>query len=364
MLSQSQIAQYLLHADLISAESIVDGNVTIVEASRRNRNFKAISDTGPSYLLKQSASGTNGGTVAHESQVYRFLQSEPRNASFRPHLPRYYHYDEEHGILILELLRDAKDFRDYHTQLGHFPTTVAAELGRGLSALHCLPVTEDQTCPLFANRLPWVLALHRPGLDLFRQVSHANLQLIRIIQNTPDFPQLLDGLRQEWRMNSLVHHDIKWDNCLVSRRAKSTRTSAVTIVDWEFAALGDNCWDAGAIFSNYLSVWLFSIPVSGEEPPDRFLELAKYPLERMQPAIRAYWDAYARGMRLDAADSEAHLLRAVKYAGARLLQTGIEQMQYSTHLSGNVICLLQLSLNIMHRPQEAIVHLLGIPLRP
>jgi hypothetical protein len=38
-------------------------------------------------------------------------------------------------------------------------------------------------------------------------------------------------------------------------------------------------------------------------------------------------------------------------------------MQMAMELSGNVVCLLQLSLNMLRRPQEAMVHLLGIPLR-
>ncbi len=53
-------------------------------------------------------------------------------------------------------------------------------------------------------------------------------------------------------------------------------------------------------------------------------------------------------------------MRATRYAAARLIQTGFEQMQHSTHLTGNLVCLLQLSLNIMSRPQEAMVQLLGI----
>jgi hypothetical protein len=52
----------------------------------------------------------------------------------------------------------------------------------------------------------------------------------------------------------------------------------------------------------------------------------------------------------------------VKYAAARLVQTGYEHMQHSSHVTGNIICLLQLSLNIMQRPSEAIAHLLGISL--
>ena len=100
--------------------------------------------------------------------------------------------------------------------------------------------------------------------------------------------------------------------------------------------------------------------MTGEEPPDRYLELAQYPLEPMQPAIRAYWRAYARGMELQPQAAHEFLTRSMRYAAARLIQTGFEQMQRSAHLTGNQVCLLQLSLNIMRTPQEAIVHLLGI----
>ncbi len=125
--------------------------------------------------------------------------------------------------------------------------------------------------------------------------------------------------------------------------------------------MGDPCWDVGAVFGGYLSFWLLSIPITGETPPDRFLELAQYPLEKMQPAIRSFWRAYVRRMDLDAAASNQWLLRASKYGAARLVQTAFEQMQHSMQLIGNVMCFLQLGLNIMQRPQEAAVQLLGIP---
>jgi hypothetical protein len=44
------------------------------------------------------------------------------------------------------------------------------------------------------------------------------------------------------------------------------------------------------------------------------------------------------------------------------VQTGFEQMQMAHKPTGNTICMLQLSLNIMRRPQEASARLLGIPI--
>ncbi len=365
MLAQSEVAGFLLQRQLLSAATIVDGDLMVEEASRRNRNFKVICKTGPSYLLKQGFSQNGQATVGHESTVYKRLERTLPDSALRAHLPRYCGYDAGDGVLIIELLRDAQDFREYHSQRGHFSVRMAAALGRALSDLHVAKyqgLTGDDEDG-WMGRIPWVLSLNRPGLSLFRDISLANIQLIRILQNTPGFPEMLNELRIGWRVDSLIHHDIKWDNCLIFPLQDSKRKFGLKLVDWEFAGLGDSCWDAGAILSNYLSFWLFSIPVSGEEPPDHFLELAQHPLDHMQPAIRAYWQAYVHGLRLGPEQSDERLLRAVRYAGARLVQTGFERMQHANALTGNLICLLQLSLNVMERPHEAIVHLLGIPLK-
>jgi hypothetical protein len=365
MLTQPEVAQYLLQGEFITAASVVDEDLRIVEASRRNRNFKVIRERGPSYLLKQGLDSNGRATVAHESIIYKYMETATGGEAFRPFLPGCHHYDANTGVLILELLTGFQDIREYHTLRGTFSITVAAALGRALSSLHSLDVsslaaTSDSS---FAGRPPWALTLHRPGIGVFRDTSSANMQLIRIVQNTPGFSCALDELREGWRINSLVHNDIKWDNCLVFFSSHSNRKVDLKLVDWEFARLGDFCWDVGSVFSNYLSFWLFSIPVSGQDPPDRFLDLAQYPLERMQPAIRSYWQSYVCGMGFGLVESEEYLLRSMKYAAARLVQTGYEHMHHSAHLTGNIICLLQLSLNIMQRPYEAIAHLLGISLK-
>lgn len=364
MLAQSQIGRYLLDGGYLSADAFVDGSVRIVEVSRRNRNFKVFSDRGRSYLVKQGISQPGKMTVAHESGVYRRLDVMPGIDRFRPHLPAFHGYDDSQGILILELLEDAEDFREYHMRRGRFSTKIAAALGAALSALHRLPLptewkSTDYNLPV---RIPWVLGIHQPGINIFRDTCAANMQLIRIIQSTPELVLMLDQLREGWRSNGLIHNDIKWDNCLAFPNLGSNREIRLKVVDWEFAGIGDTCWDAGAVFGNYLSSWLFSVPVSGDEPPDRFLDLAQYPLERMQPAIRAYWQAYVKGMELSRVDAEERLLRAVRYGAARIIQTGYEHMQHSMRLTGNLICLLQLAVNITQRPRDAIAHLLGIPL--
>ena len=168
----------------------------------------------------------------------------------------------------------------------------------------------------FPDRPPWVLSIHRPGIWLLRDTSRANIELVRIIQNAAGFPELLDETRALWRSDSMIHNDVKFDNCLVGSLSRGGRTTRVKIVDWEFAGRGDACWDAGAVLSAYLAFWLSSIPVTGDAPPDRFLELARYPLSKIQPAIRAFWREYIRGMGLDPVAADEWLLRRPIRRGA------------------------------------------------
>jgi len=59
---------------------------------------------------------------------------------------------------------------------------------------------------------------------------------------------------------------------------------------------------------------------------------------------------------------DTFLIRSVRYAGARLVQTAYEQGQTSSLLTSNIVVLLQLALNILQRPADAAFALLGIPL--
>ena len=192
----------------------------------------------------------------------------------------------------------------------------------------------------FPDRAPWVLLIHRPGIWLLRDTSRANIELVRIIQNAAGFPELLDETRALWRSDSMIHNDVKFDNCLVGSLSRGGRTTHVKIVDWEFAGRGDACWDAGAVLARVPRVLVVVHSRDGQRAPRPVPRLARYPLSKIQPAIRAFWREYIRGMGLDPVAADEWLLRTVRYAAARLLQTGFEQMQKTAVLTGNVICLI------------------------
>jgi hypothetical protein len=79
----------------------------------------------------------------------------------------------------------------------------------------------------------------------------------------------------------------------------------------------------------------------------------------MQPAIGQFWAAYQSTSGDQA--KERSVLRAVRFAGVRLIQMAVEDAQSASELRAHTVCLLQLGMNVLQRPTEAATLLLGLP---
>jgi len=241
---------------------------------------------------------------------------------------------------------------------------LARRIGSALAELHKL-IASDRAGALFRHGVtadpPWVLSVHRPNVAVLGQISSANLKLVKTIQQYPGFAESLERLSLEWKKDRLIHFDIKSDN-LITVRGPSGRWTQLMLVDWELVGLGDACWDIGSVFADYLGRWLFSIPQTEGNMPERVLELSGRQLVKMQRALRAFWGEYLERMALGQ-DVDHWLIRSVEYSAARLLQRCYEQLQLSVDLTPTSIRFLQITQNMLQRPAETAVRLLGLPLQ-
>lgn len=354
-LLHADVAGYALARELVAAARIVDGDLIVRNLSSRNRVYALESRDGPSWLLKQGAGQTGARMVANEARAYATLYAleEP----IRQYLAPWRGYDPDRGVMALELLENAVSLRALHQRPGSPPVEPAHRLGHALGLVHRSTMLAE-THPA-GGWLPPGLLLHRPGVELLHEGSAAAIELVKTIQRTRGFPERLDELRLQWQARAFVHLDLKWDNCL----AWSEDHDRLALIDWEAAGIGDPCWDIGSALSSYLSLWISSVPIAGQTPPERFALLAERPLSDMQPAIRACWEGYLDGLGLAPAATDGWLLHAVRLAAARLVLSAFETAQVSIQLTGASMLHLQLALNMLERPHEAAVHLFGIRLR-
>jgi hypothetical protein len=367
MMTSEQVVSYLQKEALIDSRTVVMGGLSIIDSSRRNLNLQVRSSDGPSYLFKQGLGPGRRATIAHEAKVYALFSGRLPEWDFTAFVPRFYQYNQAVNALVLELVRDAHTLREHHIERRRFSTRLAALLGKALAGLHRLDVaakTGAHCWEGFNGLIPWILSVHRPGLNLFHDFSQASIEVIKIVQAHEGFCQQLDTLRSTWCVETFIHNDLKWDNCLVHAGEGSKRATQMKIIDWELANFGDPAWDVGSALAEYLGFWLLSIPITGETPPEQWIALAQFPLEDMQPAMRAFWTSYARHSQSGEVAASRLLYKAMQFSAARLIQIAMEQTQMTAQLTGNTLAILQVSYNILTAPQQAIVHLLGIPSNP
>ncbi len=362
ILNLQNLVYYLLERGLVTRESVVNGAVEISEIARRNSNFRVRQRNGPGYFLKQARSAEPEAlrTLRAEAQCYELIAKHECFADVAEIAPHFHSYDQRRAVLTTELLDAAETITEHHFRNNSFPVEAADQLGRAFGNYHRKatmnpPANHDG---IFPRRTAWALSLHEMNFAMAPNLSGGIHQMLSMIRQFPQFGTALEKLKTEWRFDTLIHGDIKWENCVVC--PGSNGDLRLKIVDWEMADWGDSCWDLAAIFSAYLSFWVQSLPMDGLANLGALVAQARFPIEKTHPAIRAFWGAYTDCRAVSGQEAQDLLRRTVQYTGARNLQTAFEFLQLSPQANASTILLLQLSMNILAEPEDASRELLGI----
>jgi aminoglycoside phosphotransferase (APT) family kinase protein len=349
MLEQSDIAHYLLSLGLVKPRAVIEEDLTVVDASRRNRVFLAATRGGPTYAVKQGSART-AATLAHEASVLRVLTGVPALAH---HVPAVLHEDADAAVLVLRTPGGARDWADHHGT-GRFPRVPARVLGRTLAAVHRVPADSIEELPEGFDRM-WGLSLPEPPHERLLDMSAGAQDLVARVQASRAVCERLDELRATIGDGAFVHGDLRWENCLAVAGGGSRRRTGVLLVDWELAGRGTAAFDAGTVLAEYLQSWVGSIPIVTPGDPGRLVAHASHPLRRMQPAMQGFWEAY-RG----ALPRPPALERVVELTAVRLLQTAVERAQGLSAASAHVVTLVQVAGNMLRDPDDAAAALLGL----
>jgi hypothetical protein len=358
-LTASNLAPNLIARGLITAQSVVDGDFTIIEAGRRNRNFKVVREKAPGLFVKQvkSTAADAISTWQREVAFYQLVASQPAFAAFSGIVPKLIDAHPSTYSLTVELLPGAENLTEYHARVSDYPAPIGEMLGRGLGAYHSRAssiVSVAAAVPLFPRQLPWILNIGFPE-DPLPQFGAIGQQFSGLLQQYPEILPRLMMVRQEWMIDSLIHGDMKWDNCLVFRREDDSED--VSVVDWELADLGDAAWDAGSIFASYLTYYLFTLPPS--QSPEQAQAEAQTRLARLRPALAAFWGSYARTRGLQSALAGQYLRKCVRFAAAKLIQVAFEYVINFQQVNANTGALIYIARNIFQESERAIQELTG-----
>lgn len=363
-LTVAALPHYLIARGLVSPSSIVDGDFAIVEAARRNRNFKVLRSGGPGLFVKQIRQPELQAvhTLEREAACYRMVQAIPELAPLARLLPGFIDHDPARALLIVDLLPDGENVTEHHMRLGTFPPEIGRLLGRGLAAYHAGlagHLAGRAEAAVFPRQVHWILTLEATGYATLEPMGGAAAQLAALLRQAPEISQRLAALARQWRADSLIHGDMKWDNCLIHPGPDGE--PLLRIVDWELADLGDASWDVGSIVQSYLVYLLLTTPPAPGLPPEVLLERVLQRLGEIRPALRAFWESYAEARGFALAASRSYLERCLRFAAARLIVTIVEHMNGQPQLTQEAFAMLLASLRLLRDPGRAATDLTGLP---
>lgn len=354
-LTASNLVHYLIERDTVDINSLMDGQFMVIEAGRRNRNFKVFQKADLGLFIKQikAIDPIENATLRREAECYRLAQ---QYADWSALMPRFVDHDPARHCLTVGLLDAAENLTEFHWRLQQFPTTIGELLGDALGRFHQITsdhLVESVARTLFPKRIPWIFAFHRDN----NRVSEAVISLGEIVRKNENLHLSMDRLRDQWRFSGVIHGDTKWDNCVVYMNASNQQ--CLKIVDWELVDFGDCAWDFGGVLHSYLAHWIAMMPFAKTTNKEELIQGSNVMLMQMQPAMQAFWAAYSKTCNLNGSAQRDFLKRALDYVAARLLQTAFEYSYYASQISEHVLMLVHISQTILNDPQTAAQELFG-----
>ena len=369
-----QAIYYLLERGHLSRKSLVDGDAIAHEISSRHKNVAVTAGSEGGHFLKsiQFQMPMASATLQREAALYLTIRQDQELAFLSELMPKLHSFDPQRGMLVIEHIPHSENLGAFLRRTGNLSETILARLGNALAICH----SQTQQKLLDENRksrfrsflpvqLPWALMMPLAQNNLIVNLSAANAQMLRILQQYPDFSSRLETLRGNWNASSLIHGDMKFDNCLLSFPQGQDSDPIIKLIDWEIADIGDPLWDVAGILQSCLLLWAASsakdsqqngMPSFHETPR---LDIS-YSLKDIQKPMRAFWNSYADNIQISPNSRPPLIERALQYSAARIIQSVFEMNYVTGILSSHSAMLLQLSLNILVKPNAAVEQLLDL----
>ena len=364
-LTAYNLPHYLLAKGLIDQQSLVEGDFAIAEAGRRNRNFKVLRRKSPGLFVKQIKTTEAQAiyTIKREADFYRAVHGDAKYAAIRGLVPKFVDYDARRHAVTLGLADGTESMQERQMRESTYREDTARVLGRALALVHsqgAAMMSDPSTRSLFTCQLPWPLTFDQTGYQMIEGFGQIGRALAAGIRQFPTLQPLLSALRAEWRYDSLIHNDMKWDNCLLKMQAEGAEPE-LTIVDWELADIGDGAWDVATIFKEYVMAMLLNASSREMAAAQKYPAPPAITLDTLRPSVRAFWEAYVSGRGISGIEAHITLLRAIRLTAGRMIVAVLEYLGGTTELGAFGNTMLQTSVAVIEAPQVAMVQLLGPP---
>lgn len=354
-LTATNLVHFLIAKKLVQAATVVEGNFSVQELGRRNRNFQVNLGFSSGLFVKQSkaSDALSLATFKREMDSYAIAQQIP---AWHTLLAPLKHLDYDRHSIVLDLIADGESLTQYHWRIRRFSPLIAEKLAHALAQFHANVKLADlnaEQLSQYPRKTLWILDLN----ELPNSASGGARQMLRFMQQHSAFRDGMQALKQNWKFDCLVHGDMKWDNCLVHPDA--TQQPRLTLIDWELIDVGDAHWDVAGLMHSFFVFWIESelrrADLSGVNNIADLLDRENEGQTGLRQSLWAFWRAYQRGMGCSERDHHA-LVRVFGFVSARLVLTCYEGVCQAKEMSLPMSLILQLAGEIFREPERFVQH--------
>jgi hypothetical protein len=350
-LTKSTLIHHLLDRGRISPRSCVDGEFRVAEQAERNRLFRVGLADSVGYFVKHplTLEGSRTYTLWVEAACYWLINNDPGFSPLRRSVPEFYHYDYQKHILVLGLLPSVESLHSLYWRTRVPDQRHTDSIASLLITLHgevSAHALSGKAVSLFSRAVPWALTIHDAGSCWFQPQTNADLSILQYVRGKPALSQTLEAVRASWAESSLIHGDIKWSNFLVDPNNGPREGSPVKLIDWEIASVGDPLWDVAGVFCSYLLFLLHADGGWGTAVGARGFDA------RFLVALARFWRFYCDGLAMAPGGRARALVKAVAFAGVRMIQSCIESAGFLQSFDENTHKTLRFGEDLLARPED------------
>ena len=240
----AELVAFLLGRGVLEPVDVVDRGVRVVDRRRDRFLLRELSVAGEARLIVKMPLGAAARPyLMTEIAALEYLQRHPKLATMAPQCVAS---DASLGVLVMQHVAGtpmlAAMDRDRDAE--------SVSLGRLAVLLGALHRESRNGGARVPGHVPWVFQSLGKAGGWRPPALAAVWPLVR------DRARLGGACREAcriWAPVCLVHGDVKWEHCLMERRADGE--VQLRLIDWELAAMGDPAWDvAGAVAEVILSM--------------------------------------------------------------------------------------------------------------
>ncbi|BAY08127.1 aminoglycoside phosphotransferase family protein [Calothrix sp. NIES-2098] len=374
ILSPQNVFGYLIDREICTLEQQEMSNIEIKPA--KNFNLLLTLPTEQKLLIKQERQKKQEKTADEfyrEWQIQSILRKMPEFSHLVSSLSEPIYFDAENSIIVFNYLDRYRDLAEFYTKENIFPLEIAATIGATLGSIHQLTINSSKYQELLPSEifvhddLQLILSVERLTPEVASSLSADALKFFALYQRYDSLREAIAQLIKSIEPCCLSHNDLKLNNILLDNSWQETisqklpsANSIIRLIDWEKATWGDPAYDLGILISSYLQAWLLSLITNKTISLEESLNLAKTPLELVQPSIttltRAYLHKFPDILKL----RPNFLQQVVQFAGLGLVLTILSIIQHQKTFSNQGICMLQVAKSLLCRPEQSIPTVFGV----